>query len=80
MDNQRCICNYCENDYVCDSKRHGTSTLWNNYKNAYDASPYKVDEKKQKTLSFEPKKGGKEGEVSLVVVRYNKEACRKAIT
>ncbi|PON96394.1 Zinc finger, BED-type [Trema orientale] len=76
----RCLCNYYGNDYACDTKKHGTSSLWHHYRKAGEKSTYKVEEKKQKTLSFEPKKGGKEGEVSLVAVQYNKEACRQAVS
>ena len=76
----KCICCYCGSEFFCDSRKHGTSHLWNHFRNVCEFSPYKVDEKKQKVLSFEPMKGGKEGETTLVLVAYNKETCRLALS
>ncbi|XP_062114041.1 zinc finger BED domain-containing protein RICESLEEPER 2-like [Humulus lupulus] len=76
----KCICNYCGSHFLCDTRKHGTSHLWNHFKKVYELSPFKIDEEKQKTLSFQHVKGGKEGETSLVAVAYNKEACRVSLT
>ena len=54
--------------------------MWNHFKKVCELSPYKIDEQRQKTLSFQNVKGGKEGETNLVAIAYNKEACRVALT
>ncbi|XP_062093660.1 uncharacterized protein LOC133799678 [Humulus lupulus] len=76
----KCICCYCGSEFFYDSKKHGTSHLLNHFRNVCEFSRYKVDEKKQKALSFKPIKGGKEGETNLVLVAYNKEACRLSLS
>ncbi|KAM6546253.1 hypothetical protein CsatB_026989 [Cannabis sativa] len=76
----KCICNYCGSDFHCDSKKHGTSHLWSHLRKVCELSPLKNEDEKQKILSFEPLKGGKEGDGQLVAVAYNKEACRTALT
>ena len=45
-----------------------------------ELSPWKLEDQKQKVLSFEQVKGGNEGDTSLVPLAYNKEVCRTALT
>ena len=76
----KCQCNYCGSEFLCDTKKHGTSHLWNHFKKVCELSPWKLEDQKQKVLSFEQVKGGKEGDTSLVALAYNKEVCRTALT
>ena len=56
--NPRASCNYCGKDYGCCGKRDGTSNLWNHLYNQCPMFPYKVVDKKQKTLCFLKKEEG----------------------
>nr|XP_048321191.1 zinc finger BED domain-containing protein RICESLEEPER 2-like [Ziziphus jujuba var. spinosa] len=74
-DNPRCKCKYCGVDYACNSK-YGTSTLLNHLNHHCKKYPYRVQDKKQKTLTF-----GAQNESdgsNLLAVGFNKEACRLA--
>ena len=45
--NKRCKCNYCSNEYSCDTNSSGTSTLWKHLKNQCRKYTYKVGDKGQ---------------------------------
>ena len=74
--NPRATCNYCGKDYGCCGKRDGTSNLWNHLYNQCPMSPYKVVDKKQKTLCFLKKE---EGQSALKAVGFSEKIARNAL-
>jgi BED zinc finger len=70
----RAHCNYCEKSYASHSKSHGTTTLWNHFR-LCPKSPYRVEDKKQKILSFETNNN----DGSLKAVTFSVQECRKAL-
>ncbi|KAF7141255.1 hypothetical protein RHSIM_Rhsim06G0136800 [Rhododendron simsii] len=75
---QRGICKYCRNEYMADPKMHGTSSMLAHIsvckKYPYNREPTGG----QQTLSFEPKKDGKEG-FKLVATIFSTESARIAL-
>ncbi|XP_060672818.1 zinc finger BED domain-containing protein RICESLEEPER 2-like [Ziziphus jujuba] len=74
-DNPRCKYKYCGVDYACNSK-YGTNTLLNHLNHHCKKYIYRVQDKKQKILTF-----GAQNESdgsNLFAVGFNKEACRLA--
>lgn len=69
-DKLHATCNYCNQVYACDTKKIDTSNLLTHLSNLCTKYPYRV-QKKQKTLQFQPKKGGEEGSGALVATSYN---------
>ena len=73
--NPRASCNYCGQSYASDSRQSGTSNLWSHVQSKCRKSPYRMIDKKQKTISFDTKKevgdddGAKIG--NLKVVKYD---------
>ncbi|KAM1050451.1 hypothetical protein ACFX13_032915 [Malus domestica] len=66
----RATCNYYKKSYACDTKKYGTSSLWNHLSNQCKRYPHRVEDKIKKILSFREKVG------SLMAVGFSKEACR----
>ncbi|KAM2178796.1 hypothetical protein ACFX1R_033832 [Malus domestica] len=67
-------CNYYKKSYVCDTKKYGTSSLWNHLFNQCKRYPHRVEDKKQKILSFGENNG------SLMAIGFSKEAYRVELT
>ena len=82
--NQRAPCNYCAQSYDSDSRKRGTSNLWSHLQSKCRKSPYRMIDKKQKTISFETKKEVGDGDGAkignLKVVKYDPESIRQALT
>ena len=82
--NLRTSCNYCGQSYASDSRKSRTSNLWSHLQSKCRKSPYRMIDKKQKTISFDTKKevgdsdGAKIG--NLRVVKYDPESIRQALT
>ncbi|KAL2517937.1 BED-type domain-containing protein [Abeliophyllum distichum] len=74
--NVRCKCNYCGIDYACGTKKCGTSTLSNHLTNNCKKYPGRLQDKKQKILSFENQKEG--GGSNLIAIGRSKVECRVA--
>ncbi|ONH90806.1 hypothetical protein PRUPE_8G075500 [Prunus persica] len=74
--NPKAKCKYCNKVYAYGSKKNGTSNLLSHLANQCKEYPGR-DIKKQKTLSFQPKKGEEEGK--LIATSYSPESCREAI-
>lgn len=74
--NPRCECNYCGAEYACDSRRHGTSSMKVHLEHQCKKYPYRIEDKKQKLLSFQTKT---ESGNSLLAIGFNKDNCRKAL-
>ncbi|KAL2540089.1 zinc finger BED domain-containing protein RICESLEEPER 2-like [Abeliophyllum distichum] len=74
--NVRCKCNYCGIDYACETKKCGTSTLNNHLTNNCKKYPGRLQDKKQKILSFENQKEG--GGSNLIAISRSKAECRVA--
>ncbi|KAL2527789.1 zinc finger BED domain-containing protein RICESLEEPER 2-like [Abeliophyllum distichum] len=74
--NVRCKCNYCGIDYACGTKKCGTSTLNNHLTNNCKKYPGRLQDKKQKILSFENQKEG--GGSNLIAIGRSKAECRVA--
>ena len=72
----RCACNYCGKDYACNTKTCGTSSMLVHLNTQCKKYPFRVEDKKQKLLSFQAKT---ETGSNLVAVGFNKEACRGAL-
>ncbi|XP_050876890.1 uncharacterized protein LOC127080619 [Lathyrus oleraceus] len=66
-------CKHCHKRYRCDPKSHGTSNMLAHSKICYK-NPYLENDLKQTNLAF-----GSGGLIS-VSPKFDKEACRKAIT
>ena len=47
----RCKCNYCDRDYACNTKRCGTTTLWNHLIRC-KKNPHRKEDMSKKILSF----------------------------
>lgn len=73
----RCTCKYCGADYACDTKKNGTSTLWNHVRNQCKRSPLRID-KKQKLLAFDQKDVA--SGANLLAIAFSKVAVRNACT
>ncbi|XP_060676328.1 uncharacterized protein LOC132805410 [Ziziphus jujuba] len=71
-DNPRCKCKYCGGDCACNSKSR-TSTLLNHLNHYCKKYPYRVQDKKQKILTFGAQ--NESDESNLFAVGFNKEAC-----
>ncbi|KAJ3697371.1 hypothetical protein LUZ61_001076 [Rhynchospora tenuis] len=73
----KATCVFCDKSYAADKSRHGTTSLWNHLLYLCPLSPCRVEDPKQKKLSFEPQ----DGEVSakLRAVTFNMEDYRKAL-
>ena len=82
--NPRASCNYCGKSYASDSRKSGTSNLWSHLQSKYRKSPYRMIDKKQKTISFDTKKEVRDGDGAkignLKVVKYDPESIRQALT
>uniref|UniRef100_A0A803PJE3 BED-type domain-containing protein n=1 Tax=Cannabis sativa TaxID=3483 RepID=A0A803PJE3_CANSA len=77
----RAICNYCQQNYAAGHRIRGTSTLRNHLMNLCQKYPFRLEDKKQKTLIFQKKNiVGCEsvGGSNLVAVVFNQNACRLA--
>jgi len=72
----RCKCIYCGATYACDSRRHGTSSMKVHIEKQCKKYPYRNQDKRQKTLSFQT---NTETGSSLVAIGFNKEHSRKAL-
>lgn len=69
-------CNYCGKRYLCDSKTHGTTNLWTHLKTC-PKYPYAITaDPSQTVLTFPP---GKSGDLTAASLRFNAEACRRAL-
>ncbi|XP_024032218.1 zinc finger BED domain-containing protein DAYSLEEPER-like [Morus notabilis] len=68
-------CNYCEKDYACSSRTHGTSSMLVHLRKC-KKNPFRVEDKKQKLLSFG---ASSESGSGMLAIGYSKEACRKAL-
>ena len=81
--NQRASCNYCAQSYASDSRKRRTSNLWSHLKSKCRKSPYRMIDKKQKTISFDTKKEVGDGDGAkignLKVVKYDPESIRQAL-
>ncbi|PON75796.1 Ribonuclease H-like domain containing protein [Parasponia andersonii] len=74
----RAICNYCDKDYATNTRINGTSTLWNHLNNQYKNYPFRLNNKKQKILSFRKKGDENVGGSNFVAMRFSRIACRIA--
>ncbi|XP_052203129.1 zinc finger BED domain-containing protein DAYSLEEPER-like [Diospyros lotus] len=75
----RAVCNYCGKDYANDTRRNGTSTLWNHINNQCKKNPYKLEDKKQKILHFLKKSDSEDGSgpgSTVVATGFSQAACR----
>ena len=77
-------CNYYGQSYASDSRKSGTSDLWSHLQSKCRKSPYRMIDKKQKTISFDTKKEVGDGDgakiENLKVVKYDPEIIRQALT
>ena len=46
------VCNYCEKDYACNTKTCETSSIWVHLKKQCNKYLFRVEDKRQKLLSF----------------------------
>ena len=69
---------------VHGSRKSGTSNLWSHLQSKCRKSPYRMTDKKQKTISFDTKKEVRDGNGAkignLKVVKYDPESIRQALT
>ena len=81
--NPRASCNYCGQSYASDARRSGTSNLWSHLQSKCRKPPYRMIDKKQKTISFYTKKEVEDGDGAkignLKVVNYDPESIRQAL-
>ena len=81
--NPRTSCNYCGQSCTSDSRKSGTSNLWSHLQSKCRKSPYRMINKKQKTISFDTKKEVGDGDGAkignLKVVKYDLESIRQAL-
>ena len=75
----RTVCNYFGKDYACSTKTCGTSSMWVHLKKQCNKYPFRVEDKKQKLLSFSIKTETESESNNLLAIGYNKKACRKAL-
>ena len=72
---QRASCNYCRQSCTSDSRKSGTSNLWSHLQSKCRKSPYRMINKKQKTICFDTKKEVGDGDGAkignLKVVKYD---------
>ena len=82
--NLRTSCNYCGQSYASDSIKSRTSNLWSHLQSKCRKSPYRMIDKKQKTISFDTKKEVGDSDCAnienLKVVKYDSESIRQALT
>ena len=75
--------NYCGQSYTSDSRKSETSNLWSHLQSKCRKSPYRMINKKQKTISFDTKKEVGDGDGTkignLKVVKYDLESIRQAL-
>ncbi|KAL7090882.1 hypothetical protein ACP275_12G069900 [Erythranthe tilingii] len=74
--NPRASCNYCSQDYAAHPKQHGTGNLINHLRLQCKKYPFKLVDKKQKTLVLEPTYGNGVSSLTLKSVSYSYEDCR----
>ncbi|KAL4586566.1 hypothetical protein LXL04_011203 [Taraxacum kok-saghyz] len=77
----RAICNYCDKSYVGGNRSSGTSTLRGHMVNQCPNNPFRIEDKKQKTLIFQKMMGGKNKSVegaNLKAVGFSQSDCRIA--
>ena len=79
LNDPRALCNYCGKDYACSTKTCGTSSMWVHLKKQCKKYPFRVEDKKQKLLSFSIKSETGSESSNLLAIGYNKEACRKTL-
>ncbi|KAL4561600.1 hypothetical protein LXL04_033770 [Taraxacum kok-saghyz] len=75
------ICNYCDKSYVGGNRSSGTSTLRGHMVNQCPNNPFRIEDKKQKTLIFQKMMGGKNKSVegaNLKAVGFSQSDCRIA--
>ena len=81
--NSRASCNYCGQSYASDSIKSETSNLWSHLQSKCRKSPYRMIDKKQKTINFDTKKEAGDGDGAkignLKVVKYDSESIRQAL-
>ncbi|XP_052181165.1 zinc finger BED domain-containing protein DAYSLEEPER-like [Diospyros lotus] len=77
----RAVCNYCGKNYASDTRKNGTSTLWNHVNNQCKKNPYRVEDKKQKILHYLKNSDNEDGSVggsNLLAVGFSQATCRMA--
>lgn len=75
---RKCKSNYCETEYFCDSKIHGTSSLWAHV-NSCRKNPASVS-LKQTQLNLQPiREGVDENLGSLTSWKFDQELCRRKL-
>ncbi|KAL4561599.1 hypothetical protein LXL04_033769 [Taraxacum kok-saghyz] len=75
------ICNYCDKSYVGGNRSSGTSTLRGHMVNQCPNNPFRIEDKKQKTLIFQKMMGGKNKSVEGAnpkAVEFSQSDCRIA--
>ncbi|KAM3218293.1 hypothetical protein P3L10_022823 [Capsicum annuum] len=65
------VCNYCKQEYLADTKEHGTTTMLGHIKRCKKL-PHNIDTKQSK-IAFQPVTGGNKGDVSIVSWKFDQE-------